>query len=33
MKNLLKDMIRPVYHYIKDKNLKEFYRLYDKWGV
>jgi len=32
MKNLLKDMIRPFYHYIKNKNLKEFYRLYDKWG-
>ena len=32
MKNLLKDIIRPFYHYIKDKNLREFYRLYDKWG-
>jgi len=32
MKNLLKDIIRPIYHYMKDKNLREFYRLYDKWG-
>ena len=32
MKNLLKDMLRPIYHYIKDKNLREFYRLYDNWG-
>ncbi len=25
-------MIRPFYHYAKDENLKEFYRLYDNWG-
>ncbi len=32
MKNLSKDIIKPLYHYLKDKNLREFYRLYDKWG-
>jgi len=32
MKNLLKDMIKPIYFYIKNKNNREFYRLYDKWG-
>ena len=32
MKNLLKDMIKPIYFYIKNKNLREFYRIYDKWG-
>ena len=32
MKNLLKDMIRPLYHYAKNKNLREFYSIYDKWG-
>ncbi|MGF7404799.1 FkbM family methyltransferase [Campylobacter concisus] len=32
MKYLLKNMIRPLYHYIKSKNEREFYRLYDKWG-
>jgi len=32
MKNLLKDMIRPLYHYSKNKNLREFYSIYDKWG-
>lgn len=33
MKTLFKDIIKPVYYYIKNKNLREFYRLYDKWGV
>jgi len=32
MKSLLKDMVKPLYHYMKNKNLREFYRLYDKWG-
>ena len=32
MKNLLKDMIKPLYFYTKNKNLREFYRLWDKWG-
>lgn len=32
MKTLFKDIIKPVYYYIKNKNLREFYRLYDKWG-
>ena len=25
-------MIRPLYHYVKNKNEREFHRLYDKWG-
>jgi FkbM family methyltransferase len=32
MKTLLKNMIRPLYHYIKNKNEREFNKLYDKWG-
>ena len=32
MKTLLKNMIRPFYHYIKSKNEREFNRLIDKWG-
>jgi len=32
MKTLLKNMIRPLYHHIKNKNKREFNRLYDKWG-
>jgi len=33
MKSLFKNMIRPLYQYIKDKNQREFYKLYDKWGT
>ena len=32
MKTLLKNMLRPMYHYIKNNNVREFNRLYDKWG-
>lgn len=32
MKYLLKNIIRPLYHYLKNKNEREFCRLYDKWG-
>jgi len=32
MKTLLKNMLRPMYHYIKNKNEREFTRLYSKWG-
>ncbi len=32
MRSLLKDTVRPIYRFIKDKNRREFYRLYDKWG-
>ncbi len=32
MKTLLKNTIKPLYHYIKNKNEREFNRLYDKWG-
>lgn len=32
MKTLLKNMIRPFYHYMKNPNEREFNRLYDKWG-
>lgn len=31
MRKLLKDMKRSISHYIKNKNLREFYKLYDKW--
>lgn len=33
MKYLLKNMIRPLYHYIKNKNVRELHRLYDKYGA
>jgi len=32
MKNLLKHMIIPFYRFVKNKNQREFYKLYDKWG-
>lgn len=32
MKTLLKNVIRPFYHFLNNKNEREFYRLYDKWG-
>jgi hypothetical protein len=32
MKYLIKEMIKPIYHYIKDENLRQFYRLYNKYG-
>ncbi len=32
MKTLIKNIIRPLYYYIKNKNEREFIRLYDKWG-
>lgn len=32
MRSLLKDAARPIYRFIKDKNRREFHRLYDKWG-
>jgi hypothetical protein len=32
MKYLLKNMIRPLYHFVKNKNEREFSKLYDKWG-
>jgi FkbM family methyltransferase len=32
MKYLLKNMIRPLYHYIKNNNEREFQKLHDKWG-
>jgi len=32
MKYLIKEMIRLIDHYIKNKNEREFYRLYNKWG-
>lgn len=32
MRTLLKNMIRPLYYYIKNKNEREFYRLFDKYG-
>jgi FkbM family methyltransferase len=31
MKYLLKKMIKPLFYYIKNKNEREFYKLYDKW--
>jgi len=32
MRYLLKEMIRPLYHYLKNKNEREFHRLCDKYG-
>ncbi len=32
MKYLIKEMIKPIYYYIKDENLRQFYRLYNKYG-
>ena len=32
MKTLLKNIARPLYYYIKNKNEREFNRLLDKWG-
>lgn len=32
MKTLLKDCIRPLYHYLKDSKIRELNRLFDKWG-
>ena len=32
MKKLFKELIRHCYDYMKNKNLREFYRLYDTWG-
>lgn len=32
MKTLFRDMSRLIYHYLKSKNQREFYRLYDKLG-
>ena len=31
MKTLLKDIVRPIYHFIKSKNRREFLRLLDKY--
>ena len=35
MKTLLKEIVKPIYYYIyyiKNKNLREFYKLYDRCG-
>ena len=32
MKIYLKEIFRPIYHYIKNKNYREFLRLYNKFG-
>ncbi|GAB6182728.1 FkbM family methyltransferase [Thermodesulfovibrio hydrogeniphilus] len=32
MKYLVKNMIKPLYHYLKNPYEREFQRLYDKWG-
>ncbi|HIE59432.1 MAG TPA: FkbM family methyltransferase [Hydrogenothermaceae bacterium] len=32
MKTLLKEIVKPIYYYIKNKNLREFYKLYDRYG-
>ncbi|SFV56590.1 methyltransferase, FkbM family domain protein [hydrothermal vent metagenome] len=32
MKQLIKDSIKPLYHYMKNKNEREFIRLYDRWS-
>jgi FkbM family methyltransferase len=32
MKYLIKEVIKPIYCYIKDENLRQFYRLYNKYG-
>jgi len=32
MNTLLKTMIRPLYHYLKNPYEREFQRLYNKWG-
>jgi hypothetical protein len=32
MKYLIKEVIKPIYYYIKDENLRQFYRLYNKYG-
>ena len=32
MKKLLKDMVRPLWHYINNPSVREFLRIHDKWG-
>lgn len=33
MKYLLKDSLKPFYHYLKNKNqARIIYQLFDKWG-
>ena len=32
MQTLIKNIIRPVYHYVKSKHEREFHRLLDKYG-
>jgi len=32
MSYLIRDVIKLMYYYIKDENLREFYRLYNKYG-
>jgi len=32
MKCLIKNMLRPLYHYLKNKNERGFQRLCSKWG-
>jgi len=32
MKCLIKNMLKPLYHYLKNKNEREFQRLCSKWG-
>jgi FkbM family methyltransferase len=32
MKYLIKEVIKPIYYYIKDANLRQFYSLYNKYG-
>jgi FkbM family methyltransferase len=32
MVSLLKEIMRPLYYFLKNKNLREFYRLLDKYG-
>jgi hypothetical protein len=32
MRRLLKEVIKALYYYLKDTKLREFYRIYDKFG-
>lgn len=32
MKNLIINVVKPLYRFVKNKNEREFYRLHDKWG-
>lgn len=32
MRNLIINVVKPLYHFVKNKNEREFYRLRDKWS-